>query len=99
MPRFLNRSASSWKIGPVAVFRSAGGSLHDVQQLLQVRGVAAGADQGADLAVERHQAHAVLLLEDQVGQRGGRALGVFELRHRPPRAAGSCMLSLVSSSR
>ena len=82
MPRFLSRSARSWKIGPVAVFRSADDCFHDVQQFLQVRGIAAGADQRADLAVEGDQAHAVLLLEHQVGQRRGRALGVFELRHR-----------------
>ena len=33
------------------------------QDLLQVRGVAALADQGADFFVEGHQAHGVLLLE------------------------------------
>ena len=82
MPRFLSRSARSWKIGPVEVFRSADAVFHDVQQFLQVRRIAAGADQRADFAVERDQAHAVLLMQHQVGQRRGRALGVFQLRHR-----------------
>ncbi len=56
--------------------------LHDVQQLLQVRRIAAGADQRPDLLVERDHAHAVLLLKHQVGQRAGDALGIFELGHR-----------------
>ncbi len=48
------------------------GPVHDVQQLLEVRRAAAGADQGPHLAIESDQPHAVLLVQDQVGQRGRR---------------------------
>ena len=56
-------------------------SFHHVQDVLEVRRIAAGPHEGADLAVEGDQPDAVLLVEDQIGQRRGGALGVFQLRH------------------
>jgi hypothetical protein len=67
---------------------SPGGRLiHHVDQLLHVRGVAAGANQCADFAVEGDQPDAVLLIEHQIGQRRGRALRILEFRHRGRLAA------------
>ena len=40
-------------------------------------------DVPADLRVERHQAHGVLLVDHQVRQRGRQVLAVLELRQRP----------------
>ncbi len=72
---------------PERRFALGRGPFHDVQELLQVRRIAAGADQGADFAVEGDQSHAVLLMEHQVGQGRGGPLGVFQLRPRRGLAA------------
>ena len=61
--------------------------LHDVQELLEVRRIAAGPHQCPNLAVEGDQSDAVLLLEDEKGEGRGGALGVFEFRQRGAVAA------------
>ena len=73
-------------LGQVVEDRAGGGFslgrgiLHGLEQLLQVRRVAAGADQRANLVIERDQARAVLLLKHQVRQRGRQADAILEFR-------------------
>ena len=67
---------------PAARFLLGLAILHDVQQLVEMRRIAAGANQRADFVVERRQPDAVLLLQNQVRQRGSHALCVFQLRQR-----------------
>jgi len=82
MPRRLSRSARSCRIGPIEVFRWAEGLFHHLQDVFQVRRIAAGANKPADFAVEGHQPDAVLLMQHQIGQRRGRPAGVVQFRHR-----------------
>ena len=56
--------------------------LHHVQQLLELRRVAAGPDELADFLVERRQPHGIALMQHQKRQRGRRTLGVREFRKR-----------------
>ena len=79
-PRFLNRSARSWKIVAEVGLLAGRGDVHHVEQLLQVRRLARRLEVAADLVVEGRQADRVLLLEDHVGERRGDELGVLELR-------------------
>ena len=79
MPRFLQPLGQVVEDRPDRRLAFGDRFFHHVQQLLQMRRIAAGADQGPQLLVERGQPDAVLLLQNQVGQRRGAALGIFQL--------------------
>ena len=77
--RRLMRSARSWKIGAMLRLLAPAALVHDVDDLLEVRRLARRLQEAADLVVEGHEADAVGLVQDQVGQGGGRHAGVVVL--------------------
>ena len=103
MPRRVMRSARSWKIGARLGALAARALVEDVDDLLQVRRLARRPQELPHLVVVGHQADGVLLVQDQVGQRGGGHAGVVVLADQRLAVAADgpepyCIDSLASTS-